>query len=539
MRLLLPTTRRVAPEVDADVVVVEASRAVVDADARVVWDERLVLLVGVDVHLRDAVRVGEEVEGLQVRGDLVRRRGDDRAVVLVGAVGIAEGRAAPRAALRVLDDGGPPQQMAGGGHGRGGNRVGVGLSGALLVVGPGRHRNGVRDLVAEVGAVDELDRDDLVALHGGNRVHGERDGVVLPVRRLGEGVPVHELVLDAVERADVRAVGDGAGKVTVVGALRRRIDDVAHRRGAGGYHSFGRDARLDMRSSCERIRSRCLDLRRNEPRERMLSRAVDFHGLSGGDCHAIEREGKRLVAAGRREGDGNSAFRRIQRLRAFDLVRAVPRGDLRNLIICEFAREDLRANLHAGEHGGGRTWLSSSRASTSPFGIDQRRAVEEHGVARTGRTSEDKRDMVPCAVEESSRSRGDGIPAAVRDERAGRVEPKRNRPGIDGVLALCGKKRHIAAGRRRGGCGGEEPEGHRNALGVLELVRRGDGDDIVVFSSGGRRVREVERAHTLHVVRVARRCTFDNGFVDHVVSVGNGRDILVVNKRLLPRKGFF
>ena len=317
------------------------------------------------------------------------------------------------------------------------------------------------------------------------------------------------------------------------------IDDVAHRRGAGGYHSFGRDARLDMRSSCERIRSRCLDLRRNEPRERMLSRAVDFHGLSGGDCHAIEREGKRLVAASRREGDGNSAFRRIQRLRAFDLVRAVPRGDLRNLIICEFAREDLRANLHAGEHGGGRTWRSSSRASTSPFGIDQRRAVEEHGVARTGRTSEDKRDMVPCAVEEASRSRGDGIPAAVRDERAGRVEPKRNRPGIDGVLALCGKKRHIAAGRRRGGCGGEEPEGHRNALGVLELVRRGDGDDIVVFSSGGRRVREVKRAHTLHVVRVARRCTFDNGFVDRVVSVGNGRDILVVNKRLLPRKGFF
>ena len=164
MRLLVPARGRVAPEVDAHVVVVEPRLTVVDAAARAVRNERRVLLVAVDVHLREVVRgIDEEVESLQISGDLLGCRHDDRTVPFVGVVGVAERRRAPDAPFRVFNHCRPAQEMARSGKRRRGNRGRVELACALRVIRAERHRRGVRDNLAEVRAVNEAHRNNLVA----------------------------------------------------------------------------------------------------------------------------------------------------------------------------------------------------------------------------------------------------------------------------------------------------------------------------------------------------------------------------------------
>ena len=484
VRLLVPARGRVAAQVDAHVVVVEAGLAVVDAAARAVGDERLVLLVAVDVHLREVVRgIDEEVERLQTGGDLFRRRLDDRAVVLVGVVRIAEGRRAPHAALGVLDDRRPAHQMPGGGKRGGGDRVRVELAGALRVVGAERHRRGVRDLGAEVRAVDEAHRDDRVARQVGERVHGERDGVVLAVRRLRERAPVGKVVLHAVERAGVRAVGDGVRQV-VRRERRRRGDDVAHRRGGGRDHEFVEHVRLDRDDRGEIARAGRLGGRLHDPGERMRAGA-DGNVRAGRDVGPVqhERDGRRGV--GRSFGgkaEGRRAEGQVERRGVRDRLGAVPRGERGDFGRGQRAGEGRRADLDAVEREIGVGGRRGGRPRHLGLGVDHRGAVEVDRVARVRGAAEDDRDVVPRAVEEPAGGGDHGRTAAVRDERAGRIEPEGNRARADGVGAARVEERDVRAGLGRGVGRGEEPERDRD-LGCGRERVRGVGADEPVRGS--------------------------------------------------------
>ena len=128
MRFLREPGARIAAQVDADIIVIKTGRRIVDAAARVVGNDRKVLLVGVHIHLRLAFRIDEKVQRLQGRGKLVGRRLDNRAIPFVAVVGIFERWRAEGAVCAVGNIRGEKDASAGGRDGRGGDGCGIDIA---------------------------------------------------------------------------------------------------------------------------------------------------------------------------------------------------------------------------------------------------------------------------------------------------------------------------------------------------------------------------------------------------------------------------
>ena len=233
--LLREARGRVAAEVDPHVVVVVGGRRIVDGDARVVGNERKILLVGVDVHLRQVVAARKHVPRRESRA-VEFARFDDRAVPLVAVVLVVEARGSPLHALAVGDQDLPLHQVSCRGEVARRNRRRV----LVAPVGVRRLRGKVHFVrdesrVVEVLAVDELDGLDLVrctrserAVGIHNAVYRERHRVVRTRngrrRRNGELIGVSRLSLSSllVERTDIRTDADKTRCRRVLRTTRRR-----------------------------------------------------------------------------------------------------------------------------------------------------------------------------------------------------------------------------------------------------------------------------------------------------------------------------
>ena len=128
MRSLRERAARIAAQVDADIIVIKTGRRIVDAAARVVGNDRKILIVGVLIHLHLAVRIDEKVQRLQGRGKLVGRRLDNRAIPFVAVVGIFERWRAEGAVCAVGNIRGEKDASAGGRDGRGGDGCGIDIA---------------------------------------------------------------------------------------------------------------------------------------------------------------------------------------------------------------------------------------------------------------------------------------------------------------------------------------------------------------------------------------------------------------------------
>ena len=217
MRFLRERGARIAAQVDADIIVIKTGRRIVDAAARVVGNDRKILIVGVLIHLHLTVRIDEKVQRLQGRGKLVGRRLDNRAIPFVAVVGIFERWRAEGAVCAVGNVRGEKDASAGGRDGRGGDGCGIDIAEQFVSRRGLAHGNFVSSDYRSSGvdAIKERDRLDGVVRGSAqvDRVDREGDRVGFAHFRERKRLPRVEGFFDTVQRGNVRTVGNGISRI--------------------------------------------------------------------------------------------------------------------------------------------------------------------------------------------------------------------------------------------------------------------------------------------------------------------------------------